>query len=329
MLGLTNLSGNDFITLYRLPYYHVIGVRADPYWPFKNMSLSNCRGYGCGSVAEVVCASSVYGEEVPWLAIGSIIIHYCYWRSGHSLFNASGYVGPDGSDLHLALRVKTAGYLAIQRHYADFTYDLSRRAGPILVENSIPAGSFVNVDPQGYLSVLDVLYPTFAKVFDSSVSCQLFAAAAALLEQAVNGNEIWEVLLLPFIQQQGLGVPSYEEPILNASFRRQSYKISVARSSTQIFISFTLTILVFCLIVMLLSHFDRIPEISSCTEFDIIAKMTFKDKTPEAKLSSQIFERKPHDMVKAMSGVRLHVKERKRIGGMDDCELADRGIHWY
>lgn len=62
--GSTNLSGNNFITLYRLPFYHVIGIRSDPYWPFKNMSLGNCRSYGCGSIAEVVCASTLYSDGI-------------------------------------------------------------------------------------------------------------------------------------------------------------------------------------------------------------------------------------------------------------------------
>ena len=235
-------------------------------------------------------------------------------------------MGPGGTDFTLGLRQKTAGYLAIQRHYADITYDLSRRGVIALVENVTPTGGFVEVEPEGYLSVLDLLYPKFAQAFETSVSCQLFLAAGALLEQAVNGVEIWEVLLLPLIQQQGFGVPSYEEPILNASFRRQSYKITVESVSTQIYTTFTLVILAFCLIIIVLSHFDRIPETSFCPEADIIGKMKFQDKkTAEGKLSSQIFVRKWWGMVKAMSRVRLHVKEERRIGITDDTELADRG----
>jgi hypothetical protein len=192
----------------------------------------------------------------------------------------------------------------------------------------VPTDTFVNLDPQDYLSVFDLLYPPFASPLDNSVQCSLFCAASELLRDAVDGNEIWEVILLPFIQQQGYGVPLYEEPIVNASFRRQSYKVTVATSSTQIFVFFTFTILCFCLIIILLSRFKPIPETSHFPEVDIIGKTTFQDNnTPEGKLSSQISKRKPWDMVKAMWGVRLRVKESERVGIMDDTELAERGMN--
>jgi hypothetical protein len=74
MLGLTNVSGNEFITLYRVPFYQIIGIRIDPHWPFKNITSSNRRLYSCGALTKIVYAVNVYGQEVPWLAIGSIAI---------------------------------------------------------------------------------------------------------------------------------------------------------------------------------------------------------------------------------------------------------------
>jgi hypothetical protein len=130
-------------------------------------------------------------------------------------------------------------------------------------------------------------------------------------------DNVNEDFLLPLIQRQTLAALSPDEAsLLDASFRKQSYKITVADSSTKLFSIFTSAILLWCLMLMIISGFHCIPECSSYTEMDIIGKLPrTRDENVNSglfRLQSRLYENGPSNVVKALRGVRLTVKGKAK-----------------
>jgi len=100
-----------------------------------------------------------------------------------------------------------------------------------------------------------------------------------------------EIVLLPFVLQQAfVSFKNYKSTSITAGFCTHSYKITMAKRSTQIFISFILFNLVVSLALLVLSRFDRVPETVSSGDIDIIGKLQMRNNSsPEGRLSSRLF----------------------------------------
>jgi hypothetical protein len=146
-----------------------------------------------------------------------------------------------------------------------------------------------------------------------------------MMHEGRNGAN--EVFLLPLAQQQGIAGNINKEPgLINASFSRQIYTISVARSSNIFFAVFTLAILLWCLTVMILSGFNRTPEDSAYFEMDIVGRLPIKDEERRDLLAfqSRLYENGPSGVVKALRGVRLIVNEEAKVDDREGIELQDK-----
>jgi len=90
-----------------------------------------------------------------------------------------------------------------------------------------------------------------------------------------------QVHLLPLILQQIYYTTIDNGTLVNATFGKQSYAIGVAKGQTQIFVSFTVIIFLWCLIITMVSGIYRVPRFSSFSEMDIPGKVPIMDHESE------------------------------------------------
>jgi hypothetical protein len=227
-----------------------------------------------------------------------------------------------------AVRSAAFARIQVERHYADLTYSLKASSAPVSVDNEI-RGASVDIDPNGYLSVFDVLYTKKVdQSADNSLSCALLTAVGGLLDSSTH---VIEALLLPVIQQQSFGISSDENGrLFNASFAKQSYTVIVAKGQTQIFTAVTSFLLLWCVFVTLYSWWHRVPEISSFTEIDLLGRLpiNLEHKSEEGRglceLQSRINRSKLWNITRALQGVTLFIEEGP--GDVESYELQTGAI---
>ena len=159
------------------------------------------------------------------------------------------------------MQYSSSGELRIELRYTDITYEILKPApNPIQIENEIK-GTEVALDGAGYLTVFDVLFPKYKHPNDGSLIVWLLLKGAHTLYNPDGGIEM---LLLPLVQQQGnaLLVSNDNQDNLTARFSKSVYKIVPGESSVQIFTVFTLIILVWCLALLAMACYSRVPEVS-------------------------------------------------------------------
>lgn len=134
-----------------------------------------------------------------------------------------------------------------------------------------------------------------------------------------------QVHLLPLIQQQTLAATRDNGTLVNATFGKQSYAISVAQGQTQIFASFTLVIFIWCLIITMILGIYRVPGFSAYTEMDILGKAPIMNHASEEgrdlyEFHSQLHKAGPMSLEKELNGASFCVEEEG-----DDIELQATG----
>jgi len=101
---------------------------------------------------------------------------------------------------------------------------------------------------------------------------------------------------------------------LTASPPVQSYYITVAKSSKQIFISFSLFELGFCIILLALSKFERVPRTSAPVDFNLITMFDSTNESfPEPRIKGGLFCNDVRNFSRALFGMRLQVREASSI----------------
>jgi len=187
-------------------------------------------------------------------------------------------------------------------------------------------GDLVHLDPKGYLSGFNMLYPQFKgpQEGDTPVlpSCFVMIAWEEFLIAAAPGIHVF---LLPVISQQTWGESMDNGTLVNAVFGKKSYTISVGQRQTQIFVSFILSIFIWCLIITMISGIYRVPGFSPYTEMDILGKVPIMDHESEEardlyELHSRLHKAGPMNLEKGLNGVSFSVLEEEG----DDIELQER-----
>lgn len=233
------------------------------------------------------------------------------------------------------LRFGTKGVQAdivIEALTADLIYNVDRPWGGSLIEisnevNHGTHGDLIKIDAHDYISILDNLYPNRVHGGVDSVACGLFSAAYVIIKdflQAYTG-----VILLPIVQQQQF-YPKSRIPRLNVSCATQSYKITVAHRSMQIYIVFTGIILLWCLARLTPSIWIRTPEMTGIAELDIIEKIDVNQgETLKviSQISDEIWSSSPKEWrarsIEAMHGVKILVNQRNDRGKQAAIELLE------
>ena len=137
--------------------------------------------------------------------------------------------------------------LYIEKYFADLTYQLGRDPTLIQIQNEKKGEEVVNINASDYLHVFDILYPEYPDPDEDSMSCFLFKLGHATLQDFL--QKFTGLITLPLLQQQRAFVETELGPV-TAGFAKPSYTVTIAKGSIQIYISFTLTILVCCLILI-------------------------------------------------------------------------------
>jgi len=223
--------------------------------------------------------------------------------------------------------MRRAGIVQIQveRRYGDVTYSLNEVPYlPRYMENESVGDDLVHLDPEGYLSVFNTLYPKFKvpQGGDTLVPSACFVMTS--WEEIMVAAPGVHVFLLPLISQQAWAEPMDNGTLVNAVFGKKSYAINVGQDQTQIFVSFTLIIFIWCLIIILSSAFYRVPGFSPYAEMDMLGKVPIMDHENEEgrdlyELHSRLHRTGPMKLERALKGVWLCVDEEG-----DDFELQAR-----
>jgi hypothetical protein len=142
--------------------------------------------------------------------------------------------------------------------------------------------------------------------------------------ESLLATSVSQVYLLPLVQQQTYAAIMDNGTLVNAKFGKQSYAISVARGQTQVFVSLTLIIFIWCLIITTASGIYRVPGFSAYTEMDILGKVPIMEyESAEGRVlyefHSRLHKAGPMNLEKALNRVSFSVEEKS-----DDIELQER-----
>lgn len=204
----------------------------------------------------------------------------------------------------------TTGRIRVWKRYADIIHEIHPKPHPLEITMKYEESEIVNVDPEGYRQAFDVLFPSYPHNDDDSMGCYLLKKTGVIIPLR---NGPIEVMALPLVQEQAFSISS-EKVILNAIVNRQSYKIVIADSSWKIFMVFSFSILIWCTGLLVYAGFNRIPEVSSFPELDLISKLSFiserdSDSNRLIQVAAQFLENKLRHMAKGIYGVKLSVEE--------------------
>jgi len=119
------------------------------------------------------------------------------------------------------------------------THSAHRLSQSTSISNERVSDERVDLDANGYKAVLDRLYPAIANP-------TLLRCYVMLVWEMFLGRLAAQAYVLPVIHQQTYAAMSDNGTLLNATFGKHSYAISVATGQTQIFVSFTLIIFIWC-----------------------------------------------------------------------------------
>ena len=100
----------------------------------------------------------------------------------------------------------------------------------------------MDLDNNGYKAIFDRLYPSITDPEASQLGCSVMLLWEALLMRLPT-----QAYLLPIIHQQIYAALEGENSTpVNATLRKQTYMITVAKGQMQIFVFFTLLIFIWC-----------------------------------------------------------------------------------
>ena len=212
----------------------------------------------------------------------------------------------DGRDI---IKYTASGELRVELRYADITYEILQPApNPIQIENESNEAE-VALDPAGYLAIFDLLFPKYKHPNNGSLNVWTLIKASQTLTTTDGGIEM---LLFPLVQQQGNPVNDDNEAQAAATARssKPEYRIVPGQNSVEIFSLLALTILIWCLSLLGVSSYARVPEVSIFPELDILSKVSPGDKRLYDVVYSLV-RRKPQDIAQVLNGVRVQVKEQE------------------
>ena len=179
----------------------------------------------------------------------------------------------------------------------------------------------VIVDAQGYLIVLDYLdggqnttSDLLYMAFDNSQLDQRFPIRLTPLENAL--------MLLPLSQEVYHDIADL--PFLNATVRKEAYRISLAQNSIQIFTTGSSIVLIWCLILLANSSFSRTPEVSAFPDLDLASKIpSERHGDGFCEISARLSKLKTREIARAITDVRVYIEE----GDRNSEELRRTGYH--
>ena len=197
--------------------------------------------------------------------------------------------------------------LQVSRKRSDITYWLKDFS--VKQIDSLPGeNAAINVDAQEYLTVLETLDGGQGTIpgliymaLDNSMVDDGFISRVNPLEN--------NLLLLPLTQQLYYS----ERPFVNGTVRKETYRVSLAQDAIQIFTAGSTAVLVWCLIALGISSYNRMPEVSAFPDLDLVTQvLDGKDENALCDVSARLMKTKPRDLARAISEVRVYVQERAR-----------------
>lgn len=208
-----------------------------------------------------------------------------------------------------------------------FTVRVLRRRADIIYY--MPSGAFnriekvyndetvETVNPEDYLSVLDVLYPPYgSEEWTSIQNWLLFYTTRQVSKHSEVPGKMIEIYLLPFIIQQW-SFPSASEYQVNATFCKERNKILVSLGSMQVFSVFGSVILIWSLTLLAVSSRRRRPEVSSFPDMDLMSSISVdQGRENISELARQMREIKSRDIENVLGGIYL------RTSNPQDIELS-------
>lgn len=211
----------------------------------------------------------------------------------------------------------TTGRIRVWQRYADIIHEIRPNPHPLKITMEYEESKIVNIDPEGYHQAFDVLFPNYPHDDDHSMGCYLLKKTGVVLELR---NGPIEVMALPLLQEQAFSIAS-EKVTLTGIVNTQTYKITIAHSSWKIFTVFSFSILIWCTGLLMYSGFNRVPEVSSFPELDLISKLSFtterdSDSSRLSQVAAQFFENKLRHIAKGTYGVKLRAEEDKARNGI-------------
>ena len=211
----------------------------------------------------------------------------------------------DGQDI---MQYTASGELHVELRYADITYEILQPApNPIQIENEINEAE-VALDPAGYLTIFDTLFPKYKYPNNGSLNVWTLLKASQTLTTPEGGIEM---LLFPLVQQQGNPALAIQ-PMVTARWSKPRYRIVPGQNSVETFSLFTLVIIVWCLSLLGVSSYARVPEVSLFPELDILSKVSPEDKRLYDVVYTLV-RKKPRDIAQVLNGVRVQVKEWENL----------------
>jgi len=216
-------------------------------------------------------------------------------------------------DIKKDMQGQATAHVQIESHRADFRFSLDNPSNTISIENEVvDEVAAVDLWPKDYLSVFDYLYPRTFQGDLESIRGILFSQAHLLVNQS--SKQRLEVLLFPLVHQQDFIIVFAREDsqiVRNASLSMRSYRVTVDKGSTQIFVSCTFFILVFALIFLCFSKSNRIPDRYCSSDIDLISKLNVSDDGgSEGTIFSRLRSHAPWKMVTTLQKVRLVIRRR-------------------
>jgi|SRR5579859_3152420 len=193
--------------------------------------------------------------------------------------------------------------LQVWKHHADITYSLLGHQSP-QINNISESRTPVTVEPHGYLRVYDIVYRPIEPVPDMAFT--LFGIAAAMFEDPIeNLVGLLELFLMPLLHQQYFVSPA-PETYVNASFTKESYRVSVSQGSIHIFAAFSVVVLGWCIILLVTSGFRRMPEVASVPEFDLVSKIPLEgDNSGIGEACLRLSKAKLLELGRATNGIEV------------------------
>lgn len=133
--------------------------------------------------------------------------------------------------------------------------------------------------------------------------------------------------MLPILQLQTFS--KIKSGLVSANFCKQKYKITVSQGSIQLFLSFILVILTWCLALVIFSGWTRVPRTSSFPEVDLISKIRgASDNDGIWDRIDRTVEKQPRNLARALHGIRMQVtnnitqfSENEEIYGFQTREI--------
>jgi len=179
--------------------------------------------------------------------------------------------------------------LVVRKRHADLTYRFPLNSTVIqAVENVSESIEIENPSAETYRSIFDMLLPQFGEDVHQDDSRIIF-----LLSAMVPETLRMTLYVLPWHMQNqtmdNTNLPA--ENSIDSKLCKSIYRIKLALESFYIFTTFSVSILMWCLVRGVQSSLNPIPPLSSFSDIDFAEKLNPHLKTPKIQTPATMFSR--------------------------------------